>query len=113
MPRGIYERSAEHTARIAEAQRRRWAAWRLMHQPKPKAPKPAGPRAAPTYDRDARLARDRKMVERLVDIRQSPPGWPKQRPCLRCGVLRRASHPGDRLHANCRQPALTEHELVA
>jgi hypothetical protein len=28
-------------------------------------------------------------------------GWPKALPCLKCGRLRMAEHPGSRLHAHC------------
>lgn len=39
------------------------------------------------------------------------PGWPKTLPCLRCGQKRRATSPGDRMHAECRADPGIEPEV--
>jgi len=35
-------------------------------------------------------------------LRHYHPAWPKPKPCLRCGRMREATSPGDRLHDYCR-----------
>lgn len=45
--------------------------------------------------------RSRAQLEAAGYIVLGRAGWPRKKPCLRCGRLRVAEHPGDRLHAAC------------
>ena len=41
------------------------------------------------------------------------PGWPKQKPCLKCGEAREATWAGDRIHSRCTSGSLSHLEADA